>query len=766
MLTIDTDVSKVDRPRAIEYLKQKYGEEHVCQIITFGQYKLKNTIKAVLSAERGFSSEYQNSITKTIPDMIGEEGASYELIEKIAKDPDKYSEDLTDREMSQVINCYNVLQEVFKENPEVHDAITKLRGAIASTGIHAGGVVISSKSIGKHIPLMKGSETAVLPVCQADMSDVTFFNGLKIDVLGLKTLSQIKLCMELAAISRDWLENEDTDDKDIYEFLRAGNTANVFQMHKFTPTAMIKDFKVSDLEGLTAVNAGNRPGPLAKGDDGKSMVDRYAESVMTGEIPSLDPRIDFIFAPTNGQMWYQEQLQLLGQVMAGYSLGDADLRIRKVIAKKLRDKIPEIRNEFVYGKKSIYDNDGKVIDISEEDSPYCIGAVRNGFDENLALKLFKDMEAFASYCFNKSHSAAYGFVAYRTAWLSYYYPVEWNVACLTLDANDGNAKEKIASTLNSCKKRNIKILPPSINTSSTGFTVDKLDGGEKCIRYGFQAIKGVGSNISDMISRLIDLDGKFTSFQDFLDRTINPKTNDTLRALCLEDPAFHSVKIADDGTESKKINNPFKKTNIVPLILSGAFDCLEPNRHKTFNDYVKFKKDKDELKDEAEYKLKDQLAYELDLLGFYVSQHPLDGDAFPYVDLETVRDNQLVKVAGIFKSYETATTKKGDRYYKLKIELKDGKLVSVNIFKNTYTKYPESIQGLSSKKAKEGKEILIVEGKVSLKFNNINANKVLKVRGKNEQDEQSMPELPDSVPELGLAIKDSPMDEDLMMKVE
>ena len=205
--------------------------------------------------------------------------------------------------------------------------------------------------------------------------------------------------MDLANIPETWLDDEDTDDPKVYEFLRAGNTANVFQMHKFTPTAMIKDFNVNNLEGLTAVNAGNRPGPLAKGDDGKSMVDRYSEVVKTGEIPSLDPRIDYIFAPTNGQMWYQEQLQELGRVMAGYSLGDADLRIRKTVAKKDRKKIPEIRNEFVYGKKSLYDKDGNVIGISEEDSPYCIGAIRNGFSEELALKLFTDMEAFASYCF-------------------------------------------------------------------------------------------------------------------------------------------------------------------------------------------------------------------------------------------------------------------------------------------------------------------------------------------------------------------------------
>lgn len=302
---VDSDVSKLHRTQAIEYLKTKYGAAFVCQIITFGQYKLKNTIKAVLSAERGFTADYQNSITKIIPDTLGDDTVSYKLLEDIVNDPDKYlaTDKITDREFAVAVNVYNTLQEVFKENPEVKDAITKLSGAISSTGIHAGGVVISSKPIGKHIPLMKGSDTAVLPVCQTNMDGIHFFRGLKIDVLGLKTLSQIRLCMDLAGIPEEWLDDESTDDAKVYEFLRNGNTTNVFQMHKFTPTSMIKDFEVEDLEGLTAVNAGNRPGPLAKGEDGKSMVDGYKEAIKTGIIEKIDSRIDYILEPTMGKIW-------------------------------------------------------------------------------------------------------------------------------------------------------------------------------------------------------------------------------------------------------------------------------------------------------------------------------------------------------------------------------------------------------------------------------------------------------------------------------
>lgn len=702
-----------------------------------------------------------------IPDTFGEETVTYKLIVDIIDNPDKYfaSDRISFKDYTLAVKIYNTLQSVFKNNPEVEVAIKYLAGTIASVGMHAGGVVISSKSISDHIPIMKGSESAILSVCQTNMDGIHFLKGLKIDALGLKTLSQISLCIDLTDIPQEWLDDEDTDDKNIYDFLLQGNTANIFQMHKFTPSKMIRDFKVKDLDGLTAVNAGNRPGPLAKGEDDKSMVDRYSESVKTGDIINIDPRIDYIFAPTNGQMWYQEQLMELGRVMAGYSLGDADLRIRKVIAKKLKNKIPEIKNEFIYGKKSIYDSDDKVIDISEEDSEYCIGAIKNGFSEELALKIFSDMYAFASYCFNKSHSAAYAFLAYRTAWLSYYHPVEWNVACLTIDSIDGK-KDKIIATLNSCKKRNIKTLPPDINTSKTGFTVEVLNDGEKVIRFGLLAIKDVGENISDMVGKLIEKDGLFTSFEDFLYRTVG-KGNSTLRTICSNDPKYFTMKENKAGTITKTLKNPFSKRNIVPLILSGAFDDLEPNRHKLYNQYILDKKDKDTLLDVDNYSLKDKLAYELELLGFYVSQHPLDGDAFPYVNLDLASENQTVAVTGIFISMDTAKTKAGDKFYKLKIELRDGTIANIMVFKNTYTKHPACIQGLSGKRAKEGKEILIIQGKYSIKFNSITASSISKVRSSSDIEDKKVPKVSNNVTQMTLFApqKESPLDEDLMTKV-
>lgn len=363
-------------------------------------------------------------------------------------------------------------------------------------------------------------------------------------------------------------------------------------------------------------------------------------------------------------------------------------------------------------------------------------------------------------------SSAYSFLGYKTAWLSYYYPVEWSVACLTLDSTDGNAKDKIVTTLNSCKKRNIKVLPPDINTSKASFTVSEKDG-EKCIRFGFLAIPQVGEAISNYTNYLIKADGEFKSFEDFLARTVG-KNNNTLR----------KIYTAFNGN-AKKFSNPFAKTNVIALILAGTFDELEPNRYKLYNDFIIYRNKKDELKtlkDADNYKLKDKLALELEILGFYVSQHPLDGDVFPYVDFNLVSDNQFVKYTGILISYTKSKTKKGDAYYTLVLELRDGSTIKTNLFKATYEKYPESIKGLS-KAVKEKKEIYIVKGKYSSKYNNVTANAISKVRSSSDIVEKEVPKLDDGITNLSVEqttldisngaskIKDSLLDDELMTRV-
>lgn len=396
---IDTDIPTSKREIAIRYLEVKYGRAFVSQIVTFGRYKLKNTAKAILSAE-GCDFTTANEITKGIPNLVdGNKEVTYDLIEEIAKDPtDPKFANYSKQEVDSLLKAYDKLQECFKMYPKVYDGIQHLNGCINSVGVHAGGVIVSKLPISNNAAVIINKGGAYLPVIQFEMSDLDFFGFLKIDALGLKALDIIQVAMDLIGLDYDWYDSEDYSDQNIYNMLKSGETTDVFQFSTPMPTKMLRDFDCKNLLDLSAVNAGNRPGPLEKDAvTGKSMVDLYADRTLTGIIPSINERIDYILAGTKGVLLFQEQCIFIGQEMAGYNLGNADLRIRKTLCKKLGKKIPEIRNEFVYGKKSLFDEDHNVIGISEEPSPYCEGAIARGFTEEEAQKMFDNMENFAKY---------------------------------------------------------------------------------------------------------------------------------------------------------------------------------------------------------------------------------------------------------------------------------------------------------------------------------------------------------------------------------
>lgn len=696
---VDIDVASSDRQEAIEYFENKYGREHVCQIAAFGQYKLKSTIKAVLSMGKEYSSKFQNSITKDIPDFLGGESVTYDLLEDINKN--SYNHDnLSPVELKQASKIYSNLQKLFREDSRVEKAVKKICGAISGISTHAGGVVISSKQLRKNMPLMVGGESAVLLVSQLNMEGIHYLHGLKIDVLGLKALSIIKKCMEYTGLEKEWYDDENTDDKNIYDFLREGNRKNIFQMSKYTAMKMIKGFNVTDLNGLSVVNACNRPGPLTKGPDGKSMADRYREAVKALIPLKQNERIDFIAADTKGQLIYQEQLMMIGQVMAGYSLGNADFRIRRTISKKDVKKIPEIRNEFVYGKKSIFNEKGEVCGISQEPSKYCTGAVNLGFSEEKALKVFKNIEACAVYCFNKSHSCAYSFLAYKTAWLSYYYPVEYATTCMNFYAEDGKTNE-IIDTLNECKRRSIKILPPDINESQDSFHIALNNNRDKSIRFGLLGIKDVGKSALQAVKALTHIDGSFTSFDNFLMRTLDHVNNSTLRKELSNTYENITRKRDKKGNIIINVRNPFSKKNVIALIKAGAFDSLESNRYKLFNDFIKFRNKKKEIEsellEEDKYDAQKKSEWELETLGYCALNHRLNSVLSTYEDLSKYKNNDKVNIYAIVKSFRrnTKLTKTNQKYYKMNLEFKDGTTMYINIWDNIYEKYKDIFKYIS-----------------------------------------------------------------------
>ena len=458
--------------------------------------------------------------------------------------------------------------------------------------------------------------------------------------------------------------------------------------------------------GICAVNAGNRPGPLEKDlTTGKSMVDLYIERRKTGVIESWHPDIDPILKDTMGCIWYQEHCMAIGQIMAGYDLSASDSRIRKTLGKKLKKKIPEIKNEFIYGKQSEYDEDHNVIGIKDEPSPYCVGSLARGYTQELSEKIFESMEAFAKYAFNRSHSFCYAVIGYKTGYLSLHHPVEFAIANCSVNED----QENITATLSLAKKRKINVLPPDINHSDTGFTMD--NGG---IRYGLKAIKGVGASVLNFINEYKVLDSvPFADFDDYYSRIHD--ANNT---------AVNTLLNALRQKTGKNSPNPMKKDVEVALIMSGAFDYCEPNRYKLLNHYIvdikKEKKVKVMGEDmampvaEGDYKRKVKLALEKFYMGSYISEHPLD--PFPYADFESAQENEVIKTTGIVTSAVSKLTKKGKEYLTIKFKPKDDVERTVNVFDENLA--------ASLKKDIKKNQIIIVKGKVSKKYNNINASTV------------------------------------------
>lgn len=665
----------------------------------------------------GCPFQESNDVTKDIPDLVDGHTVTYDLIEDVALNPDsdKYVT-MSEREKQGLAKNYDKLKEIFQKYPVVYAGIQNLCGCIASTGIHAGGVIISNKPINENAAIIDGGDTAVLPLIQFEMADLDFFGFLKIDVLGLKTLDVIKETMDLAGLGYDWYDSEDYNYPEVYDMLRAGETTDVFQMSSYTPTVMLSDFDVRDIDGICAVNAGNRPGPLEKDlTTGKSMVDLYIERKKTGIIDSLHPDIDPILKDTMGCIWYQEHCMAIGRVMAGYDLSASDSRIRKTLGKKLKKKIPEIKNEFIYGKQSEYDEDHNVIGMKDEPSPYCVGSLARGYTQELSEKVFESMEAFAKYAFNRSHSFCYAVIGFKTGYLSKYHPAEFAVANCTVNENQDN----ITATLSLAKKRKIDVLPPDINHSGVGFS---LDNG--AIRYGLKAIKGIGTSVLSFISEYKKMDTKpFKDFDDYYNRIHDP--NNAVVIMLLN---------ALRNQTGKNSPNPMKKDVEVALILSGAFDYCEPNRYKLLNHYMIDIKREKSIKimgedkpralplDEKDYKRKVKLSLEKYYMGSYISEHPLD--PFPYADFESAQENEVIRTTGIVTGIISKLTKKGKEYLTIKFKTKDDIERTVNVFDENLA--------VSLKTTIKKNQIIIVKGKVNKKYSNINASSVTPVAFKKQ----------------------------------
>ena len=566
MPDIDVDFCYERRQEVIDYVVEKYGKDQVVQIVTFGTLAAKGVVRDV---GRVLDLPYAmcDSIAKMIPNDLG-----MTLDKAIAANPD--------------------LRKLYNEDAQVKyliDMSKRLEGLPRHTSMHAAGVVIGSRSIDEFVPLSKAADGTI--TTQFTMTTIEELGLLKMDFLGLRTLTVIQNAVHLAekdyGISID-IDHIDFDDKRVLESIGTGRTEGVFQLESGGMKSFMKELKPENLEDIIAGISLYRPGPM-------DFIPRYLKgkndkSSITYECPQLEP----ILSPTYGCIVYQEQVMQIVRDLAGYTMGRSDL-VRRAMSKKKTAVMEKERQNFVYG------NEAEGVK----------GCIANGIDEKTANHIYDEMIDFAKYAFNKSHAAAYAVVSYQTAYLKYYYPKEFMAALMSsVMENVSKFSEYI---LNCRRMMNIAVLPPDINEGESGFSVS--GGG---IRYGLSAIKSVGKPVVDAILEERVKNGKFRTMEDFINRMTQREVNRRTLENFIKSGALDSLP----GTRRQKMavgpalleNKARERKNAFEGQLS-LFDIAGEEEKKEFE--VVFP-------DVGEYAKEELLAFEKDILGVYISGHPLD----------------------------------------------------------------------------------------------------------------------------------------------
>lgn len=656
MPDIDIDFCYERRQEVIDYVIRKYGENRVAQIITFGTMAARAVIRDV---GRAINMPYPqvDKIAKMIPNEL-----------KITID--------------KALKMNDELRELYEQEADVKyliDISRKLEGIPRHASTHAAGVVISKKPVVEYVPL-NANEGVV--TTQFPMTTLEELGLLKMDFLGLRTLTVIDNAVKLVKQNHDVIldmETIDYEDAKVYELIASGNTEGVFQLESAGMKSFMKELAPSSLEDVIAGVSLYRPGPM-------DFIPKYVEGKRDKEsITYTHPALEPILKNTYGCIVYQEQVMQIVRDLAGYSLGRSDL-LRRAMGKKKTEVMLKEREIFLNG-------DGK-------DVPGCIA---NGIPKDIGEKIFDDMVDFAKYAFNKSHAAAYAVVAYQTAYLKTYYKVEFMAALMTSVMDVGT---KIRSYIDTCKKINIEVVAPDINEGYAYFSTKNNK-----IMYGLAAIKNVGKNVVDRIVQERTQNGEFTSLTDFYTRMDSKDTNKRSVESLILAGAFDSFggKRNQYMAAYQQIASGIamnKKNNIEGQI--DIFGFGEPEETKM----------EDNLPELAEYDMKELLAYEKEVLGIYLSGHPLDkvsGILSNYIshkaiDLEwkeeeqVLQDGEKVIVGGLLVEKRVTFTKTNKKMAFLTLEDTTGTM-DIIIFPNLYEKFSNLNED----------EVFVIKGKISIK---------------------------------------------------
>ncbi len=641
MPDIDIDFCYERRGEVIEYVNQKYGEDNVAQIVTFGTMAARLAIRDVgraLNVPYGVVDE----VAKEIP---------MELKMTIKK----------------ALNVNYKLKELYDGNPQIKklvDTAIELEGLPRHTSTHAAGVVITSGGIRNYVPLQKNDDVITT---QFTMTTIERLGLLKMDFLGLRTLTVIRDAIN--HIKKEHgvdvnFDKLDMDDTDVYAMISQGETDGVFQLESSGMKQFMKELKPNSLEDVIAGISLYRPGPM-------DSIPTYVKNKNNpSDITYKDPMLEHILDVTYGCIVYQEQVMQIVRELGGYSLGRADL-VRRAMSKKKADVMAQERQNFIYG--------------TEENGACVDGAIKRGVDERVAAEIFDDMMDFASYAFNKSHAAAYAVVAYQTAWLKNKYPTEFFAALLT-SFIDSSAK--VAKYIEVVKRLGITILPPSINKSGRTFSVDNGK-----IRFGLAAVKNVGGAVVDEIEEERRKNGEFTGFTDFCDRMAQRKVNKRVVENLIKSGAFDEL-----GLKRSVLMNVYE--SVLDDAVSKTKQIM-PGQIDMFGNMEGISVKLDNFIDIEEFPKNEILAMEKETIGMYVSGHPLDSCTEAVKAMSTCSVAELcenenhrfnigdqVTLSGIITKSRNQLTKKGEIMRYIEVEDLTGS-IEIIIFPSQVKRFDE-----------------------------------------------------------------------------
>ncbi|MBS6763511.1 MAG: DNA polymerase III subunit alpha [Clostridium sp.] len=567
MPDIDVDFCYERRQEVIDYVVRKYGKDRVVQIVTFGTLAARGVIRDV-----GRVMDLPYAFVDTIAKMIPTE-LNITIDKALKMNPELRKTYETDEQVKYLI-----------------DMSKRLEGLPRHSSMHAAGVVISQKSVDEYVPLSRAQDGSI--TTQFTMTTLEELGLLKMDFLGLRTLTVIQNAVGMVKHKNPDLDMDriDYNNKNVLDYIGTGKTDGIFQLESAGMKSFMKELKPHSLEDIIAGISLYRPGPM-------DFIPQYIRGKNdAGSITYDCPQLEPILAPTYGCIVYQEQVMQIVRDLAGYTLGRSDL-LRRAMSKKKGDVMQKERQTFVYGDE-------------ESEVPGCVA---NGIDEKTANKIYDEMIDFAKYAFNKSHAAAYAVVSYQTAYLKYYYPVEFMAALMTSVIENPS---KVAEYIYTCRQMDIRILPPDINRGVADFSVD-----EGNIRYGLAAIKSVGKPVIEAIAADRKEFGPFKNLEDFISRM---SVRDSLNKRVIENfikagaldglggtrKQFMSiyVQIVDHVNQEKK----YAMTGQMTL-----FDLVDDEQKSEFE--IK-------LPDVGEYTKENLLAFEKEVLGIYISGHPLEED--------------------------------------------------------------------------------------------------------------------------------------------